>query len=108
MEAYTAHAAVCEGFTESIKDAPRVRIGRRYVIPGSKNPDISYFEEGVSESTRKVTMDLWDGPVMNSDLKRQILKRLTEFPRDDSCDSLAEIGRFLTASAGQRVIPVWM
>jgi hypothetical protein len=106
--AYDARSVAYEALMESIKEAPRVCIGRRYVIPGSKNPDIHFFEEGVSESTRKVTVDLWDGPVMMPELRRRIMDRLTVCERDDSCDPLAEINRFLIRSTGRRVIPVWM
>lgn len=97
-----------DALMEVIHEAPRVCLGRRYTLPGSVRPDLAVFEEGITEATREVTHQVWDGPVMTADLAEKILETLRTKTTDDSCDPLNEIAEFLHRSAGVRVIPVWM
>ncbi|MFF4188449.1 hypothetical protein ACFYZ9_35150 [Streptomyces sp. NPDC001691] len=92
-----------------VQDADRVCLGRRYAIPGSLDPAIADFEDGVHPSTREVTRLLWDAPLLNPSLRTLVVAALgLPDAHVPGRDPLPEIIRFLQAHEGQRLIPVWM
>ncbi|MFG3429368.1 hypothetical protein [Streptomyces californicus] len=97
-----------DAFLDSIRDAPRVRLGRHYTLPGSIHPGMESSEGTIAGATRSVTHLLWDGPVMTSELADDVLSTLLSEGTDASCSAFEEIAALLRESAGARVIPVWM
>lgn len=87
-----------------IEDAPRVCIGKGYVIPGSLTED-GGRHHAVRTSTESLTETFWDAPVVTARLAHEVTRTLLQEP---GRDPVPEIHQFLTDHVGQHVIPVWM
>lgn len=90
-----------------IENAPRVCLGRGYTIPYSQIEG-ARGTGPLHHTTGLVTYLLWNAPMLDDFHHGEAMRVLGLAEDVPDRDSAEEIDAFLTAHAGQHIIPVWM